>query len=111
MRIAYYDDEAVHRDIIRDYLLNWSLFRNIEIFIQEYKSSQELFQPDTCYDILFLDIYLENNLDGIEIGKKLRDNGYKGIIVLLTFSEENTIKGYEVEAFRYILKPLFKNEI
>ena len=106
MRISYYDDGAVHRDIIQKNLTNWSISRNIDVKIGSFKSAQDLVESELAYDLLILDIQLENNLNGIDVGQTLRNNGYKGLIVLLTSSESHMREGYEIETFRYVVKPV-----
>ncbi len=50
-----------------------------------------------------------SEMNGIELGIKLRENGYDGIIIYLTSSAEFAIDSYKVNASNYILKPILKD--
>lgn len=56
-----------------------------------------------CFDIIFLDIKMKT-INGVECAKLLRETGVESLIVFVTSSAEYVFTGYEVKAFRYILK-------
>ncbi len=60
------------------------------------------------FDIIFLDIKMKA-LNGVQCAKKLRDCGVNALIVFITSSAEYVFSGYEVKAFRYILKTDLEN--
>ncbi|MEC9484634.1 MAG: response regulator transcription factor [Candidatus Izemoplasma sp.] len=64
------------------------------------------------FDILLLDLMLPN-MDGMEICKKLRDEGNEVYIIMLTAldDEYNVIKGFDVGADDYIKKPFSPREL
>ena len=62
------------------------------------------------YAALFIDIELPG-LSGMDIAKAVRKNGYMGMIVFTTSHEQFVYEGYEVEAFRYLLKPVKDSDI
>jgi len=45
-------------------------------------------------------------VSGIDLGVKLRDSGYNGLIIYLTASKDYALDSYKVKAFNYILKPI-----
>jgi len=57
------------------------------------------------YDIYILDIVMPH-MNGIQLGTKLRENGYDGKIIYLTSSEEYALDSFRVRAFDYIIKPI-----
>lgn len=57
----------------------------------------------TGFDIIFLDIKMKT-INGVECAKLLRETGVESLIVFVTSSAEYVFTGYEVKAFRYILK-------
>jgi two-component system response regulator LytT len=57
------------------------------------------------YDLLFLDIEMPA-VDGITLAKSLRAISEKVFIVFLTSHVEYAIEGYEVNALRYLTKPV-----
>lgn len=74
--------------------------------VQTYSSAEEI--PATVMaeaDILFLDIdFSDKNYTGIDIAKKIRDVNDHAVIVFVTNYIEYAPDGYEVQAFRYLLK-------
>lgn len=74
--------------------------------VQTYSSAEEI--PATVMaeaDILFLDIDFSNkNYTGIDIAKKIREVNDHAVIVFVTNYIEYAPEGYEVQAFRYLLK-------
>lgn len=57
------------------------------------------------YDIAILDLdYTDKNYTGIDIAKSLREVRQDAVIIFLTNYVEYAPEGYEVQAFRYILK-------
>lgn len=56
-------------------------------------------------DLIFMDIQMPE-MDGIAFGKKLREFTQDVTLVFLTAFAEYALKGYEANAFRYLLKPV-----
>lgn len=56
------------------------------------------------FDIILLDITMKN-CDGMTAAKRIRQVDSEVMIVFVTASAEYVFSGYEVRAFRYILKP------
>lgn len=60
------------------------------------------------FDIYILDIVMQGDMNGIQLGQKLRELNYNGKILYLTSSEEYAIDSFKVKAFNYITKPIEK---
>jgi DNA-binding LytR/AlgR family response regulator len=73
-------------------------------------TAQELLDTPFNYDILFLDIMLDNGNDGIEIAKKLRAAENKALFVLTTSRKDRALDGYGATVFRYLVKPVIYEE-
>ena len=71
LKIAVCDDEAIHRLIIRDKLDKFAISNDVDYELDEFCTSEELLKIKNIYDILFLDVQLENGVNSIEIGKQL----------------------------------------
>lgn len=63
------------------------------------------------FHLLFSDIDLNvnNQNTGIEICTRLRTRGYQGGIIFLTAYREYVFRGYDVNAFQYLVKPLSRD--
>lgn len=114
MRIAICDDESV---ILNDIMLM------VDEIIEEYgyigevysfNSGEELLrnlQKDlVSSDIYILDINMQD-MDGIEVAKKIRSCDKNAIIIFLTSSQEWMQDAFEVQAFNYLLKPIDKKKL
>lgn len=57
------------------------------------------------YDIYVLDVVMPD-MNGIQLGEKLRSFGFDGKIIYLTSSEEYSLDAFRVKAFDYLIKPI-----
>ncbi len=110
LRIALCDDEVVFESQIRKCLDIFSWKYNIEIYFQYFNSAAALLGAPFDYDVLFLDIMLENGMDGIEIGKQLREKGNNAIFILTTSRNDRHKDGYQASVLRYLTKPILEQE-
>ncbi len=109
MNIAICDDSLLDREIVVDYLSDYFIGKNINYSVFEYSCGKNLIydiQDEKSFDLIFLDIYMEDEL-GIDIARKLRNKiNYKGKIVFLTSTTYFAVDSYEVDATGYLIKPL-----
>ena len=106
-RIAICDDNLEYRKTILNYLEQFKKETGCEPFhIQEFSDGQDLvWDYGAGFDIIFLDI-LMNRLDGMDTATKIREIDKEVYIVFITNTPEFALKGYEVQATNYLLKPL-----
>lgn len=57
------------------------------------------------FHILLLDVMMDD-MDGMELAKRLREMGDDTAIIFISSNREMALKGYEVAAVRYLGKPL-----
>lgn len=57
------------------------------------------------FDLLLLDIVMDE-VNGIELAKKIRAQNKKVTIIFVTSHTDFALQGYEVQAFHYLLKPV-----
>ena len=62
------------------------------------------------YEIYVLDVIM-SGMNGIELGLKLREDGYDGRILYLTSSPEYSLDAFRVKAFDYIIKPIHAENV
>lgn len=103
--IAICDDEEKYRLELKT-ILN-KLLINVDCDIDTFSDGNILEADfrDKPYDLVFLDIEMPE-LDGITLAKKLRSLSDKVYIVFLTSHIEYALEGYEVNALRYLTKPV-----
>ena len=105
MRIAICDDEELYRVELKTILDK--LLINVDYNIDTFDDGNRLVESFKAlpYDILFLDIEMPA-VDGITLAKSLRAMSEKVFIIFLTSHVEYAIEGYEVNALRYLTKPV-----
>lgn len=113
MKIAICDDEEFYRAqvlvITQAYA---SQNEDKEISITAFAHGEDLLEAAEKtggFDIYILDILMPE-INGIELGIKLRQLGYDGRIIYLTASSDHAIDSYKAKAFNYILKPFKKDD-
>ncbi len=104
MRIAICDDE---RKFIVEFknIIN-KLYNSLDLVTDEFSDGNELIKKfrERNYDIVFLDIEMPA-IDGLTLARQLREMSENVYIVFLTGHIEYAVKGYEVNALRYLTKP------
>ena len=105
MRIAVCDDEVLFRIEFKTVLDK--LLINSEYDIDTFSDGENLYRAflSSPYDLVFLDIEMPG-IDGITLAKRLRADSENVIIVFLTSHIEYALEGYEVNALRYLTKPV-----
>lgn len=112
LKIAICDDEQIilnkTADLMKAELKNLKIKSEISTFING--ESLLNYSNIDYFDAIFLDIELKTT-NGIDIAKELRNNGYDKIIVFITSFADYSIVGYKVNAFRFILKDRWSEEL
>lgn len=97
------DDAAEHLEKMlakygeeRNVAFNVSRHKNAITFLNNYKAD---------YDIVFMDIDMPH-MDGMSAAKNLREVDPSVILVFITNLAQMAIKGYEVSAYDFVVKPV-----
>lgn len=106
MRIAVVDDTPSERGELSDYIKRYfaenliyktvDFFENGEQFLSIWKSG--------AYDLIFIDIYL-SGINGIDLAENIRQTDGNCILIFTTNSADFAVKGFEVRASDYLVKP------
>lgn len=107
INITIIENEPYELEKLCHALNTWSKNNFITLCITTYSSGEEYFSSNTTHtsNIFFLDIQLDK-MNGMDIAKQIRQDGYDGEIVFLTSFREYVFGGYKVHALNYLLKPL-----
>ena len=110
MRIAVCDDEEKFRVQARDMIEK--LTNSLDVIVDTYPDGRRLLEAfdKVPYDVLFLDIEMPG-MDGIALSKKLRERNSEVHIIFLTGHVEYALEGYEVNALRYLTKPVREDKL
>jgi len=109
MRLAIVDDESAYRRHIVEMID--SVYGKSEVSCYLYSDGSELirsFENGFKLDAVFLDIEMKD-VDGMTAAKKIREYSKDIPVIFLTSHTELAMDGYEVDAFRFLGKPL--NEV
>lgn len=115
MRITICEDMDFYLAPIQKAIQNWmTTSGHSDVIITVFKSSEELLQQlETKFeeDLLFLDIQIQNEMNGIELAHKIREFGLDTVIVFCTNFSQYVYEGYTVNALRFLKKPVNENDI
>ena len=106
LKIAVVEDQQEVRDelcrFIRQYAAENSL--QVEVLpVEDGAVIAEHYEPG--YDIIFMDVEMPG-LDGFGAAEKIRAVDADAVLVFVTNMAQYAIKGYEVDALDYVLKPV-----
>ncbi len=106
IRLAVVDDDANYRSEIKKLLERYESENGVKFNILEFTDGDEIlenYKPDL--DMILFDIEMEF-VDGMTAAQKIREVDQDVTIVFITNMPQYAIKGYQVGALDYILKPL-----
>lgn len=106
VRIAIVEDDAEYAGILVGYIqryiketkeiISFEQFSNGVNFIEDYRGR---------FDIVFMDIAMPY-MNGLEAAKQLRENDGNICLIFITTFAKLAIRGYEVNALDFIVKPV-----
>ena len=111
MRLAIVDDESAYRRQIAE--LIGSVYGKADVSCFLYADGSELirsFENGFKLDAVFLDIEMKD-VDGMTAARKIRTYSKDIPIIFLTSHTEHAMDGYEVDAFRFLSKPVNESKL
>ena len=104
LSIGVCDDNMIECTALSQKIKRLLSLKGIAATVSDFYSGQALLIWEQKIDILFLDIKMAS-LNGLETAKLLREQGQDFLLIFITSAEEYVYDAFEVEAFRYLLKP------
>ncbi len=102
--IAIVDDDPKDASLLKGFVEEYCTRNQIAAMTHHFTGGLALIRAPETYDIIFLDIQM-GRLDGLETARLLRKINRDSILVFVTNMAQFAIKGYEVDALDFILKP------
>lgn len=109
IKIAVIEDQKENALQLQKYLNAYFSTTGLEIEISYFCKAEDFLKCGHKFDVVFMDIELPG-IDGLTASKKLRERDDKVIIVFITNMAQLAIRGYEVKALDYIVKPLIYSD-
>ena len=106
MKAAIIDDEVRDQDRLAECFKRIRAELKEPMEVQKFLSGEEFLRAkDDSFDLICLDIDMKGK-NGIQIAKEIRKNNTQVFIIFITNMAQMAIRGYEVQAFDFILKPV-----
>ena len=110
IRIAVCDDDKTICSLIKKYVQEYNLQYKTNYLLDEFSKGEQLLEAyNKQYHILILDVELSDG-NGIDLAKYIRNVDENVIIIFSTAYLHYAPRGYEVNAYRYLLKPYSYNQ-
>lgn len=108
MNIAICDDEKIYRNKIERLVDEYFADKKLEYDCKQFSCGKELAEDVQVYDIVFLDIEMEE-MSGIETAKVLNKKNRHTVIFIITAYHKYLDDAMDLNVFRYIDKPIDKD--
>jgi DNA-binding LytR/AlgR family response regulator len=103
--IAIADDDPKDAELLKSCVESYCSSSGHAAMIHVFHDGLDLVRSTESYDIVFLDIQM-GKLDGLETARFIRRISRENILIFVTNMAQYAIKGYEVDALHFILKPV-----
>jgi Response regulator of the LytR/AlgR family len=106
IRIALVEDEDSYTASFKDMLSRYENSRQIQVELTAFTDGAEIVGNYTdSFDIIFMDIKMKE-MDGMTAAAKIRRMDASVVLIFITNLVQYAIKGYEVDALDYLVKPV-----
>ena len=106
IKIAIVEDEVLYADQLQEYLKKYeeeyretfeiSVFQDGDQIVHHYKAE---------YDVILMDVEMRF-MDGMSAAEEIRKMDTGVVIIFITNMPQYSVRGYEVDALDYVLKPI-----
>ncbi|MBO6127498.1 MAG: response regulator transcription factor [Pseudobutyrivibrio sp.] len=105
-RIAIVEDEEKQVHTLTQFLRQYEKEKLVDFQLDFYSDGDEIVEKYDCnYDLILMDIMMQF-MDGMTAAEEIRKKDESVFIIFITNMVNYAIRGYQVGAFDYILKPI-----
>ncbi|MBO7710081.1 MAG: response regulator transcription factor [Lachnospiraceae bacterium] len=106
LRIAIVEDEDVFAQELISYLARFERESGEVFRISRFSDGDEIADPyPGGFDLILMDICMRF-MDGMTAAEKIRETDDRVVIIFITNRTDYAIRGYQVDALDYVLKPV-----
>ncbi|MDD3219053.1 MAG: LytTR family DNA-binding domain-containing protein [Lachnospiraceae bacterium] len=106
VRIAIVEDEKIYAEQLTNYLRQYEREQGIQFSITHYQDGEDIVENYGAeFDLILMDVQMQF-MDGMTAASKIRALDEEVMIIFITNMSQYAIRGYEVGALDYILKPV-----
>ena len=113
MRICFCDDEKSFHAVVENMIQKWAKEKGVLCEVFHYDSAEQMLfenEQNFSFDLILLDIQM-GKMDDVELARKIRERDNHVMIAFLTAVGDHVFEGYEVQAVRYLMKPLQQEKL
>lgn len=110
MNIAICDDENYWRETLTVLLKEYESSRHIKLYITYFSDGLSLIKSSKTFDVIFMD-YQMKDLNGVETARELKSANNNCIIIFISAFPNTALDTFEVDAFRFLVKPINKEKL
>ena len=106
IRVAIVEDDAEVQGVLQEYVRRYTRQYGTEFEVTLFADGVDILDDyRAVYDIIFLDVEMKH-LDGMTTAERIRQMDAEVILIFITNMAQYAIRGYEVDALDYVLKPV-----
>ena len=106
IRVAIVEDDAEVQGVLQEYVRRYTRQYGTEFEVTVFADGVDILDNyRAVYDIIFLDVEMKH-LDGMTTAERIRQMDADVILIFITNMAQYAIRGYEVDALDYVLKPV-----
>jgi len=107
VKVAVVEDDKTLAVELVSFLKRYEQEKETEIQERCFSRPTDFLSSNDKFDIVFMDIEFKNDIiNGLEASRKLRKRDSVTLLIFVTSFEQFAVKGYEVDAFDFIVKPI-----
>jgi len=113
VQIAVIEDCPEEQALLQESFKLWSKESKVSLDVDWFTGGEAFLGQFTVgkYKLLFIDIYLEQEMTGIEMARQVREQDIQCLLVFLTASREHVWDSFPLHPFDYLVKPLEKEQL
>lgn len=109
IKVTIVEDEAASADILEEYLIRYGEDKGINFDVKRFCNvTSFLCNYNNSADLIFMDIELPDG-DGMSAIAEIRKRDKEVTVIFVTNMSQYAVKGYEVRALDFVVKPVSYN--